>query len=330
MGYVKVYKLISGTWTQQGATLTGESSYEQFGVSVSLNSAGDILAVGGWGNSTVKGYVKVYKLISGTWTLQGAKIEGDNFLDYFGTTSCINGAGDTVIIGAWGANSNIGYVKVYKLISGTWTLQGIKITGEAVNDYFGMAVDINDAGDIVVIGASGTTSSTGYVKVYKLISGTWTLQATKLTGEANGDEFGQSVSINGLGDIIAVGAWKATVYGVVIKGYVKVYYNVFNSWNLQGAKLVGDAANDGFGTAVSLNNTGDILAVGAGNANSSKGYTKVYKLIASTWTQQGITLQGEAASDKFGDLLSFNSAGDILIVSAYGANTQTGYVKVYK
>ncbi len=57
-----------------------------------------------------------------------------------------------------------------------------KLSGETTNDYFGWSVAINSTGDTIVVGAFGANSATGYVKVYKNISGTWTLQGTKLTG----------------------------------------------------------------------------------------------------------------------------------------------------
>ena len=101
--------------------------------------------------------------------------------------------------------------------------QGAKITGEAPSDYFGHSVAINSTGDTIVVGAYRANSYTGYVKVYKNISGTWTLQGTKITGEATSDNFGASVAINSTGDTIVVGAYGATVGGNSYTGYVKVY-----------------------------------------------------------------------------------------------------------
>jgi hypothetical protein len=102
---------------------------------------------------------------------QGAKITGDATSDRFGASVAINSTGDTIVVGAYyatvGGNSYTGYVKVYKNISGTWTLQGAKLTGEATNDRFGTSVAINSTGDTIVVGAHGANSGTGYVKVYK-------------------------------------------------------------------------------------------------------------------------------------------------------------------
>ena len=45
---------------------------------------------------------------------QGAEITGESTNDYFGWSVSINSTGDTIVVGAWGANSLTGYVKVYR------------------------------------------------------------------------------------------------------------------------------------------------------------------------------------------------------------------------
>ena len=99
--------------------------------------------------------------------LSQTKFIGETTNDNFGISVSINSTGDTIVVGADGANSNTGYAKVYKLISGTWTLQGAKITGEATNECFGYSVSINSTGDTIVVGAFNANSGTGYAKVYK-------------------------------------------------------------------------------------------------------------------------------------------------------------------
>ena len=87
--------------------------------------------------------------------------------------------------------------------------QGTKITGEITNEYFGGSVSISASGDAVVIGANNANGGTGYAKVYKNISGTWTQQGATITGETTSDYFGWSVSISAPGDTIVVGAYYA-------------------------------------------------------------------------------------------------------------------------
>jgi hypothetical protein len=308
----------------------GETTGDNLGYSVSINSSGDTVAIGAdSSNSSRKGYVKVYKLISSTWTLQGAKLEGETINDAFGIAISLNSAGDIVAIGASYAtiNSNVqtGYVKVYKLISGTWTLQGTRIDGEVSSEYFGNAVSINSAGDILATASANSSNSTGYVKIYKNISGIWTLQGAKILGEAASDNFGRSVSINNIGDVVVIGAY----YANTGTGYVKIYKNISGTWTLQGSKILGDS-NSSFGKSVSINDAGDIIAVGADNFSVNSGYVEIYKNISGTWTLQGTRLSGEAVNDRFGISVSLNSTGDTVIIGAHIANTGTGYVKIYK
>jgi hypothetical protein len=323
-GYVKVYKLISGTWTQQGITLQGDGDNDYFGRSVSINGAGDIVAIGAYNAGYGTGYVKIYKNISGTWTLQGAKINGEAVGDYFGYSVSINDLGDIVVIGAFAANTQKGYAKVYKNISNSWTLQGAKIIGEVTYDRFSNYLNINKLGDIVAIGASSANNETGYVKVYKLISGTWTLQGAKILGESNNNVFG-IVAINALGNIIVVGAFSAS--GGI--GYAKVYELISGTWTQQ-VKLIGEGTvQNYFGKSVSINDTGDIIAVGAPVFNNNVGYVKIYKNISGTWTQQ-VKLDGEATLEQYGLSVSLNSTGDTLVVGAPFANSTRGYIKIYK
>ncbi len=68
-GQVKVFQNISGTWTQLGADLEGESLGDRFGWAVSINSDGSLLAIGAPWNDGNNGYisesgqVRVFRII---------------------------------------------------------------------------------------------------------------------------------------------------------------------------------------------------------------------------------------------------------------------------
>ena len=64
-GHVRIYKNISGLWTQIGTDIDGEAGGDYSGYSVSLSSDGSILAIGAPlndGNSNNSGHVRVYDL----------------------------------------------------------------------------------------------------------------------------------------------------------------------------------------------------------------------------------------------------------------------------
>ena len=214
-GHVRVYQFLEGTWTQIGTAIDGEAAYDGSGWSVSMNAVGDIVAIGAHyndNNGSNSGHVRVYQNIDGTWTRIGSDIDGKAAGDYSGDSVSINAAGDIVAIGAFGNDdngSNSGHVRVYQNIGGTWTQIGDDIEGEAADDYSGIGVSMNDAGDIVAIGALNNDdngSNSGHVRLYQNIGGTWTQIGDDIDGEAAYDGSGYSVSINAVGDIVAIGA----------------------------------------------------------------------------------------------------------------------------
>jgi hypothetical protein len=62
-GHVRVYKYMSGTWTQVGLDIDGEAAGDGSGYSVSLSSNGNTVAIGSPYNGSSAGKVHIYKLI---------------------------------------------------------------------------------------------------------------------------------------------------------------------------------------------------------------------------------------------------------------------------
>jgi len=170
-GHVRVYKNISGTWTQIGQDIDGESEYDLSGRSVSLNDDGSIVAIGANnndGNGYNSGHVRVYKNMSGTWTKIGMDIDGEAENDKSGWSVSLNNDGSIVAIGANkndGNGTDSGHVRVYKNISGTWTQMGQDINGENAAAWAGYSVSLNNDGSIMAIGAP-LNNVNGNVRVF--------------------------------------------------------------------------------------------------------------------------------------------------------------------
>ena len=64
-----------------------------------------------------------------------------------------------------------------------------------------------------------------YVKLYKNVSGTWTLIGQKIDGEASGDASGSSVSISSNGTIVGIGAPSNSGINGLGSGQIRVYYH---------------------------------------------------------------------------------------------------------
>ena len=286
-GHVRIYKNISGTWTQQGSDIDGEAANDESGF-VSLSSDGSTVAIGAPnndGSGSNAGHVRVYENISGTWTQVGSDIDGEAANDRSGESVSLSSDGSVVAIGARyndGTAFDAGHVRVYENVSGTWTQVGADIDGEAANDYFG-SVSLSSDGSTVAIGAymnDGNGASAGRVRIYKNVSGTWTQLGADIDGEKAGDGMGElgSVSLNSDGSILAIGVSAADNTGVN-KGGVYIYQYISGTWTQIRSTIYGEAANDQSGSSVSLSSDGSTVAIGAryndGTA-SDAGHVRVY------------------------------------------------------
>jgi hypothetical protein len=232
--------------------------------------------------------------------------------DYFGYRVAISGK--TIVVGAWGDDSNKGAGYVYT------PGQETKLTASdgAAYDYFGGSVGIS--GDTIVVGAYGDDSSKGAAYVYKFDGTTW--QETKLTASDGTHYFGYSVAISG--DTIVVGAWCGWNY---IKGAAYVYKFDGTTWQETKLTASDGTAFDWFGFSVAV--SGDIVVVGTPYKNSG-GAAYVYKWngTTSTWDETKLTASDRAVGDSFGWSVAVNE--DTIVVGAYGDDSSKGAAYVYK
>jgi hypothetical protein len=281
-GQVKIYEYSSSTWNQLGSTIKLTNFDYYFGFSVSLNAVGDIVAIGDRYYSSERGRTKIYQYNGSSWNQLGADINGQTTYEWSGYSVSLNASGDTVAIGSPAISS--GLVKIYKYISSSWTQLGSTINGEASVDGSGNSVSLNAAGDIVAIGADdnfGTGAYAGHVRVYQYNGSSWIKLGQDIDGEAAQDLSGHSVSLNAAGDIVAIGA-KYNDGNGSNSGHTRIYKYDGSSWIKLNQDIDGEAADDYSGYSVSINSSGDTVAIGApmnSNAGGSRaGQVRVYKL----------------------------------------------------
>ena len=71
--------------TQLGADIDGEANWDYSGWSVSMNSAGDRVAIGAYindGTGDQAGHVRVYEYSNSSWTQLGSDIDGEADCEY--------------------------------------------------------------------------------------------------------------------------------------------------------------------------------------------------------------------------------------------------------
>ena len=347
---------------QLGSDIDGEAALDASGRQVSLSSDGTIVAIGAVGNDgtgSSAGHVRVYQYSAGTWTQLGSDIDGEAAGDLLGGSVSLSSDGTIVAIGAIGndgGGSGAGHVRVYEYdgVSGDadgingWTQKGGDIDGEAADDKSGWSVSLSSDGTTVAIGANGNdggASGAGHVRVYEYdgVSGDadgingWTQKGGDIDGEAADDRSGDAVSLSSDGTIVAIGAAGNDGTGSNA-GHVRVYQYSAGTWTQLGSDIDGEAAGDSSGRSVSLSSDGTIVAIGADRNDGTgvdAGHVRVYAWNGSAWVQQGDDIDGEAAQDKSGYLMSvsLSSDGTTVAIGAYfndGNGYNAGHVRVYQ
>ncbi len=199
------------------------------------------------------------------------------------------------------------------LVSYSQVQIGEDINGEAAEDGSGLSISLSSTGSIIAIGAirnDGNGPNSGHVRIYENINDSWIQIGNDIDGEAEGDQFGASVSLSSDGTIVAVGAHLNDDNGQD-SGHVRIYENINDSWIQIGDDINGESSNDFFGISTALSSDGTIVAIGDFNN------VRVFENTNDTWTPVNNVLSGEAPGDGFGSFgLDLSSNGQILAVGA--------------
>lgn len=270
--------------------------------------------------------------------------------DFFGSSVSLSDDGKTLAIGApfesgSSASSpdngmpNSGAVYVFQNINGSWGEPiYLKASNVSARDFFGDSVSLSANGKTLAVGAYAEDSDSqippnenatdsGAVYVFRYVNGQWLsedyLKASTITA---GDAFGFSVSLNGEGDLLAVGA-KTEDDG---KGAVYVFSYVNGQWSEpEYLKSTYTSTSVQFGNSVSLSLDGLTLAVAAhlddgdedgseGNSTINAGAAYVFYNTDGSWGPPDyIKASNIGMGDFFGYSLSLSADGKTLAVGAF-------------
>ncbi len=269
-GAVYVFSRSGGSWFQQAyVKASNTEKWDFFGESVDLSSDGNTLAVGARRESSnatgistngsgeadnsadAAGAVYMFGRNGGSW-FQQAYVKASNAEadDSFGGSVVLSSDGNTLAVSARGESSNAtgistdgsgednnsiaysGAVYVFSRNGDSWSQQAyVKASNAEARDFFGGSVALSGDGNTLVVGADGEDSNA--------------------TG----------VSINGTGEMD-----NSTEYS----GAVYVFSRSGGNWFQQTyVKASNTGTWDFFGTSVSVNNDGNILAIGASGEDSN-------------------------------------------------------------
>jgi hypothetical protein len=274
------------------------------------------------------------------WSQFGPSINGVSPGDNAGTALSLSADGKIVAVGSFAALNFAGEVRLFERSGSNWVQKGSGIYGANHGDGFGRAVSVDSTGTVVAIGAPyndagfGSSSMAGEVRIFQWSGSAWTQKGATLQADAAGDNFGYSVNISTDGNTVAIGAPFNNAGGTG-RGAVKIFRWNSSAWVQLGANINGEGNNDISGNAVSLSGNGNTVAIGApfnsAGALQQSGQTRVYTWNGTTWTQQGIDIDGTATNDYSGQSVSLSNDGKTLAVGApqdfFGGGF--GWTKVY-
>ena len=298
-------------------TASDHTSGDKFGWSVSID--GNIAIIGATGGLSDPGAAYIFTRSGAAWS-QSAKLTASDGAggDEFGASVAV--AGNTVVVGAPGDNTDEGAAYVFTESGGVWS-EVAKLTASTgnSNDNFGSSVSIN--GDVIVIGAPSAANyaswGTGRAFVFVKQGTGWTTQTESALLEAdyginsflhNGDEFGRSVAVSG--DTIVVGAPEVNLNGSN-SGLVYIFEKPVGGWTgtlNDDANIYPKVPNASdvyvhFGFSVDIDD--EIIAAGAYGDTLNNGRAYLFEK-GSGWTT--------GASNRAAEL----SASDIAFLDEFG------------
>ncbi|MCF6807836.1 DUF4347 domain-containing protein, partial [Thiotrichales bacterium 19S9-11] len=211
--------------------------------------------------------------------------------------------------------SELGFINFQQL--------GGDIDGEAAGDEFGFSTAVSADGTIVAVGAyknDGTGADAGHTRLYQWDGTSWNQLGTDIDGEATGDKSGYSVELSEDGLTVAIGAIK-NADGGASSGHVRVYDYNGTDWIQRGNDIDGENNGGDFGSSVSLSSNGLTVAAGAPfSTGSDYGYVKVYDWNGTAWSQRGLNIEGDTASDELGRDVKLSADGQTLVIGARGSS----------
>jgi hypothetical protein len=308
--YLKIYQYneTSEIWEQIGQTFTFEGGGSLVDLKLDLNADGSILAIGnprtGF-TDYVQGTVEVFQFKSNNnqWVLLGDEFKGTLGFGYLGDAISLNAVGNVIAISEpldEFKSNKPGYVKIYQFNGISWIQKGKSLRGIETIDRFGVSISLNNAGNVISIGADyqleqpNQPGKAGSVSVYSFneSKNDWELKGQTIDGRLESDYvnlmFGHSVSMDGSGDILSVGAPTFDSEGINnLETFTLVYkYNKQNDlWSrinlTNNSGKIGSSAYPKSGSSVALSSDGTVLWNGfKPKSDKRESAVMAYKLIS--------------------------------------------------
>ena len=248
----------TGFYNQLGSKLSQpifKTHITFFGWQISCNLDCSVFSVSAPSQDDYGGVVYIYGLNGDSVSLMGElpyfrKDSGFGF-----TNVAINGAGTYLMVEGRSFSNKTSVVLSFTHEKNGWTELTPLINKAEEDDYFGSALAINQAGDVVVVGDNRGSW------IYKKSRTSWNLVTSLLPNDLKLNtaySYAQSLAMNDVGDVVAVSATGAG------SGTMWVFSYNRKKWIQDGSKITSkDTSISSIGYSMSMNSDGSILVASA-------------------------------------------------------------------
>ena len=209
----------------------------------------------------------------------------------------------------------------------TGSISNQLFSGYSNSSRFGFSTAISDNGNIVLIGAPGSTSLnySGYASIFTGNNSNYSF-VQKLTGDNTGlNLFGYSVALNSNGNVALIGGYNDNGGN---SGAAWIFTGNGSNWNFS-QKLTGFTGNNYFGISTSLNSEGNVAVIGARETNPSPGSVYVFTGNGSNWNFSQKLTGSQGGSSQFGLDTKITPDAKSLLVGAYFENGACGALYLF-
>jgi IPT/TIG domain/FG-GAP repeat len=359
-GAAWVYARGEDGWTQQGGKLTpGEvsapsgdgctsgASCEEcaeeasatpeeegecaFGTSVALSADGNTAIVGNPTTTKAPGAAWVFTREGSSWT-RTAMLTGGETPDEgrFGKSVALSADGNTALIGDPSATNGRGSAWLFAREGSSWTpIATLTDAEESTFAHFGRSVALAGDASLALIGGPGDDEYAGAAWTFAHTASSWTQQSNKATeeGAKAGDHFGRSVALSSDGGTALIGAREAEAG----RGSASPFTTSEDGLVAQGAKLVGPAGEQHFGTSVALSGDGDLGLVSAPRATANGGTVSALFRAGAAWEVEDELISGAGAKNRsmFGAAVALSSDGEVAAIGSPRDSNRLGAAWVF-
>lgn len=360
--YIFTYDSVTNTWSSV-ELLPSSTDSARFGYSVDINDDGNRVVIGAPHHDIRKGRAYIFDYDGSDWT-ETSILESDPITigDNLSYRVSMSGDGNRIAASAVGYDitgdgsfnslNDVGATYVFDYDGSIWSQTAKLLTNDPThNEVVGTEMKMSKDGSTIIAGSYyslvDNTPFAGAAYVFKENSGVWS-QSTKLYDSTPRplDFYSFTADISRDGNRVVVGVFGDDLTEITGHPGTSSDYGSLFIYNYDGNSWIEEDKIDAsdkfdytrlqFGGSVSINDSGNILAVGAIVVDGDPYYnggSYIYKKIDGVWTEkQKIVTDTPDKGDYhtfFSYDLAFNGPGDKLFITAIMHDNPTTFDRIY-